>query len=179
MENGYLTETPIPDGIESTGYEVVYDRKGNTINVGNTVIFPAREIAEKYLTHAEKDYSWIKEKLYIRECIYRGPKIKECRQYNGKKVYNESWYYGPDALEVGDLVEEKIVDEAMNMLPPACMRGDCSQVGEPANHMYDNDNGKIRPVYTTFKRVAEDTWEYCGSCFRGENVQRGKKLSYV
>ena len=44
---------------------------------------------------------------------------------------------------------------------------------------YDNDNGKIRPVYTTFKRVAEDTWEYCGSCFRGENVQRGKKLSYV
>lgn len=114
-----------------------------------------------------------KEKLYIRECIYRGPKIKECRQYNGKKVYNESWYYGPDALEVGDLVEEKIVDEAMNMLPPACMRGDCSQVGEPANHMYDNVSEKMRPVYTTFKRVAEDTWEYCGSCFRGENIQRG------
>ncbi len=179
VENGYLTENPIPDWIESTGYEVVYDRKENTIHVGNPVIFPAREIAEKYLTHAEKDCSWIKEKLYIRECIYRGPKLKECRQYNGKKVYSESWYYGPDALEVGDLVEEKIVDEAMNMLPPACMRGDCSQVGEPANHMYDNDNGKIRPVYTTFKRVAEDTWEYCGSCFRGENVQRGKKLSYV
>ena len=175
VENGYLTETPIPDWIESTGYEVVYDRKGNTIHVGNTVIFPAREIAEKYLTHAE-NYSWIKEKLYIRECIYRGPKIKECRQYNGKKVYNESWYYGPDALEVGDLVEEKIVDEAMNMLPPACMRGDCSQVGEPANHMYDNVSEKMRPVYTTFKRVAEDTlWKLFP---RGKYSTR-EQLSYV
>lgn len=37
------------------------------------------------------------------------------------------------------------------MLPPACMRGDCSQVGEPANHMYDNVSEKMRPVYTTFK----------------------------
>ena len=44
--NGYLTETHIPDWIESTGYEVVYNRKGNTIHVGNPVVFPAREIAE-------------------------------------------------------------------------------------------------------------------------------------
>ena len=65
VENGYLTETPIPDWIESTGYEVVYDRKGNTIHVGNTVIFPAREIAEKYLTHAEKNADSTMEKKSI------------------------------------------------------------------------------------------------------------------
>ncbi|MDE7423953.1 MAG: hypothetical protein K2N51_09700 [Lachnospiraceae bacterium] len=74
-----------------------------------------------------------------------------------------------DALKVGDLVEQEIVDELMGCLPPACMRNDCAQLGEPASHKPDK-NGNYKSTYATFKKVAEGIWEYCGDCFRGENV---------
>ena len=55
------------------------------------------------------------------------------------------------------------------MMPPVCMRSDCSQIGEPAAHKI-NDESIYKATYATFKRIAEDIWEYCGECFRGENV---------
>lgn len=121
--------------------------------------------------------SW-RQKLYIRPATYEGRSLKECRIHEGKKVYNTDWYYGTDALFIGDYVEEDIVDDLINMLPPACMRSDCSQLGEAADHKVD-ENGKTRATYATFKKIAEHTWEYCGNCFRGENVARGKEIPMV
>lgn len=79
--------------------------------------------------------------------------------------------------KVGDLVEEAVVEDAINVLPPACMRSDCTQMGEPYSHREDPETGKFRATYSTFKAVSgtfpNRIWMYCGKCFRGENVERG------
>ena len=101
--------------------------------------------------------------------------------YNGKEVWTEeNFSYG--TVEVGDFVEQAIVDNAMDMLPPACMTSACAQIGEPYSHREDPESGKWRATYATFKRVTsgrDGIWQYCGHCFRGENVERGKDPVYV
>ena len=98
--------------------------------------------------------------------------------YNGKEVFTfDTFSYS--TVKVGDYVEEAVVDYAMNIVFPACMRSDCSQVGEPYSHYIDPDTGKLRPVFATFKHVTADKWQYCGHCFRGENVERGAEPDYM
>ncbi len=187
VDKGYLVEVPIPDWIEKEGYKVVYDHNGYTLSAGNPIVFPERELAEKYM--ANYSYYPVKYdkacyytgyrdvKLYITTAVFKGRKLKDCREYNGKKVYNQSWYYGPSALAVGDLVEENIVDDIINALPPACMRSDCVQLGEPAGMTLD-ESGNIRSTFYTFKRVADDVFEYCGECIRGRNSNSCKEECY-
>lgn len=102
--------------------------------------------------------------------------------YNNKEVWTEETF-SYSKVQIGDYVEQAIVDEAMDMLPPACMRADCSQIGEPYSHREDPNTGEFRPTYATFKRVAgawpNGIWQYCGHCFRGENVERGNDPVYV
>ncbi|VBB08487.1 Hypothetical protein LUCI_3759, partial [Lucifera butyrica] len=69
-------------------------------------------------------------------------------------------------LEVGDLVDEEFVDYFINVLPPACMNGQCVQMGEPYSHNPDKD-GKWRATYSTLKNSPEG-WRYAGHCFRGQ-----------
>lgn len=168
VESGYEIEVNIPDWIVTIGYKVVYDHNGYEISAGNTMIFPERILAEKYMRH-HKNGVYHDCDLYITETTYEGRALKPCREHNGKQVYNMSWYYGCDTLEVGDLVEQEIVDDIINCIMPACMRSDCVQLGEPSSHKED-ENGNYKVTYATFKRVAEGIWEYCGDCFRGENV---------
>lgn len=168
VEAGHEIEVDILDCITKTGYEVVYDHNGYTLTAGNPIVFPERILAEKYMEHY-KNYSWCDHDLYIREKVYEGRALKPCRQYDGKQVYNKDWYYGTDALKVGDLVEQEIVNDLMDSLSPACMRSDCSQLGEPSSHKEDA-NGNYKATYATFKKIAEGIWEYCGDCFRGENI---------
>lgn len=101
--------------------------------------------------------------------------------FNGKPVWTED-DFTYDAVKIGDYVEQAVVDEAMDCLPPACMRSDCSQLGEPYSHMIDERSGKVRATYETFKKVGGEwpngIWEYCGRCFRGENVEREKPILY-
>ena len=85
-----------------------------------------------------------------------------------------------EAVKVGDYVEQAIVDAAMDCVPPACMRADCSQMGEPYSARMDEKTGRWRDTYETFRKVGGEwpngIWEYCGHCFRGENVERGKPI---
>lgn len=94
------------------------------------------------------------------------------------RIYTEDDFRISEA-KVGDLVEEQVVDNFMDMLPPACMRSDCSQVGEPYSHRIDEKTGKSRPTFATFRRVEKGVWEYRGNCFRGENTERGEAFPYV
>lgn len=101
--------------------------------------------------------------------------------YNNKEVWTEE-NFSYSTVQVGDYVEQTIVDNAMDLLPPACMRSDCAQIGEPYSHREDPDTGKWRATYATFKRVTSGRngiWQYCGHCFRGENVERGTDPVYV
>ena len=102
--------------------------------------------------------------------------------YNGKKVYTlEDFRY--EKAQIGDLVTTDVVIEAIDCLPPACMRLGCAQLGEPYSHREDTDTGKFRPTYATFKCIQggwnEGVWEYRGHCFRGENTERGKEPVHV
>ena len=163
-------------------YRVVYDYTNGsntyTIEAGQNRWIPSREIAEKILSHKQKEPYFIDTKLYLEEREAEPHNRKDCRTYNGKTVYNPDWFYF-DALSIGDYVEEEIVNDIINSVPPACMRYDCSQCGEASNHMEDERTGRFRATYSTFKRVDGNTWEYCGDCFIGENVQHGKELQYV
>lgn len=168
VESNYVEEVDIPGWTVTIGFSVVYDYKGHTLYAGNPVVFPKRELAEKYMRNYAKN-AWLEHELYIKEETYEGPELKECTMFDGKPVYNKSWYYGPSALEVGDLVDGEIVDNIINCLPPACMRSDCTQLGEPTSHRID-ENGNYRPTYETFKKVSDNVWVYCGDCFQGSNV---------
>ena len=101
--------------------------------------------------------------------------------YHGKEVYTRETFRF-DKAQIGDYVDQELVDDFMDMLPPACMSTRCSQIGEPYSHRQDPDTGKRRATYATFKRVSGEypngIWQYCGNCFRGETVERGKGLSY-
>lgn len=102
-------------------------------------------------------------------------------EYQGKKVWTEDDFSYENAC-IGDYVEQTVVDNAMNCLSPACMRADCAQLGEPYSHREDPETGKWKATYATFKKVAGEwpnaIWQYCGHCFRGENVERGKDPVY-
>ena len=167
--NGYVKETVDPEWIECPGFKVVYDHNGYEISAGNSIIFPERELAEKYLFNKQPR---IKEPLFIRDAIYKGKKLLPCKETAGKMVYNESWYFGIDALFSGDYVVWEIVDELMNCLPPAYMSKSCAQLGEPMTHKLDKNTGILRSTYATFKEIDDGVWEYCGACFHGENVAR-------
>lgn len=160
-------------------YRVVYNYNEFTIEAGQNGWIPAKEIAEKVLKHQQNKAYFRNTKLYLEERERTEPFDKaDCRTYEGKTVYNEDWLYF-DALEIGDYVEAEVVDNFMDMLPPACMRSDCAQIGEAASYMLDERDGKCKATYSTFKLIGKNVWEYCGDCFRGENVQHGKEIQYA
>lgn len=95
------------------------------------------------------------------------------------KRFTKIYVEGIGQYEPGDWVTQEVVDEYMNALPPACMRSDCSQLGEPYSHREDPESGKFRATYLTFAKVAPGLWEYRGHCFRGENTERGTDPVYL
>lgn len=177
VDDGALIEIDDPDWVTLPGYRVVYNNDGYELSAGNPIVFHDREMAERYMRGYQK-YPWFDHELYIIDAVYEGKKPKPCRQYDGKKVYNNDYwtFYG---AEIGDLVEENIVDDMIDAVPPACIRSSCMQCGEAADHKIDEKTGEGRAVYETFKKVTKDIYEYCGKCFRGENVERGKEIPVV
>lgn len=101
--------------------------------------------------------------------------------YEGKEVWTQENFSYQD-VKIGDYVEQAVVDDAMDCLPPACTTSRCSQMGEPYSHREDPETGEWKATYATFKRVGGEwpngIWQYCGHCFRGENVERGKDPVY-
>ena len=83
-------------------------------------------------------------------------------------IYTEDTFDASKAT-IGDLVEEQVVQNFMDCLPPASMTGQCSQLGELYSHKPD-ENGNRKATYLTFKRLDHATWIYCGHCFRGQNI---------
>lgn len=94
---------------------------------------------------------------------------------DGKEVLTQNTFSYED-VRVGDYVEQAVVDDAMNCLPPVCMTSDCAQLGEPYSMRKDPITGRWRNTYQTFKRItsgSDGIWQYCGHCFCGENQERG------
>lgn len=89
-------------------------------------------------------------------------------KYNGKPIFTQENFNYSEA-KIGDYVEQAVVDDAMDCLPPASMSARCAQMGEPYSHREDPETGRLRPTYYTFKRVAGEwpngIWQFCGCCF--------------
>jgi len=175
-----VIEVDDPEYVEMPGYRAVYDLHGDgkyIFDTCNPVVYPFREMAQAAVDEFNsRPWHDPQQTAYIIEATYKGKRPKECGEYEGRKVFNRDTFMY--SYPVGTLVSEEVVDDAINALPPACMRSDCSQLGEPAAHRID-DNGNARATYATFKRIAKGIWEYCGDCFRGENTQRGKEPVYI
>lgn len=102
-------------------------------------------------------------------------------EYDGKPIFTQE-NFDYSKAEIGDYVEQAVVDDAMDCLPPASMSARCAQMGEPYSHREDPETGRLRPTYYTFKRVAgtwpNGIWQFCGCCFQGETVPRGRDPIY-
>ncbi len=178
IDNGYFAEVDIPGWTRLMGFQVVYYLdNGHRMIAGNPHVFPMYNLAETYKKHYEA-YPWFNHELFIENVEYEGIPLSESKKYNGKIVVDKEHYFGLDAHEVGEYFAEDMINYFMGLLPPACMRSDCCQIGEPTTSKAD-ENGKYRNTYPTFKRITEDIWEYCGDCFRGENVQRGEDMPCI
>lgn len=75
-----------------------------------------------------------------------------------------------DYLQIGDLVDEEMVDYFISVMPPATMNGECVQMGEAYSHI------KGRATYATLSRTRQEAlsnkpWKYAGNCYRGETQQ--------
>lgn len=64
----------------------------------------------------------------------------------------------------GDKVDEALVDQMMNNLPPHAMGDSYMQAGEAFSHEKGAD-GVYRPVFSTFQRLGDNCWRFCGYCF--------------
>jgi hypothetical protein len=71
-----------------------------------------------------------------------------------------------DYVAVGELVDEAMVDYFSEVVPPAYLTGSMVQCGEPYAHV----DGK--PTFTTFTKVNEGAWRYCGTCYFGQTEHR-------
>lgn len=154
-----------------TGFKPYYKNGPYNIAVGNGFIFPDLETAQIFAENYPKIYRWFKDKIYIMEVTFSGLPATPCRTLNGRRVYNRDYLPTLDALRVGDYIEAEIVNDLMNCMPPACYRSDCMQAGEPFSHETDPETGRGRATFTTFKRENENTFIYCGHCFRGTNTE--------
>lgn len=175
VDQGMVFEEDIPGWTKLKGYEVVYYIRDYRCYAGNPQVFPTYKAAYTYKKNYAS-YKWFDNELFIEEIEYEGVPLGESKTYNGKEIIDEEHYFGLDACEIGDYFTQELVDDFINTLDPTCLRSDCTQLGEPVSHKI-NKKGKCKPTYATFKRVTEGIWEYCGDCFKGENVICGKEIA--
>ena len=102
---------------------------------------------------------------------------RDATQRSGKPKSLEGWYDSglnlSEYLAVGDEVDEALVDEMMNCVPPLSMGYGYLQVGEPYADAFDDrtEPNRYRATYTTFVKDG-GIWKYVGHCFANDKVNR-------
>lgn len=85
--------------------------------------------------------------------------------------------YNHQKLCIGDLVGEEVIGYLRNNMIPTTDWSTLFQLGSVSCDRITED-GRLRPAFSTFKRVAEGIWCYCGFCLRGESTERGDIPAY-
>lgn len=189
-----ITPEMIKAGIDNCTVKFIIDPNmgsGTVCQIGDFWFYfggltAEEESPEEYLTHVHMD-DIVRE---IVEALNDFPSNGMGDEYSYyEAVLNEKprKVFTPDDFDyarakIGDEVNAEVVMNAMDCMPPACMRLDCAQMGEPYSHREDPDTKKFCPVFATFKSKGGDfrrgIWEFRGYCFRGENIERGKDPVY-
>jgi hypothetical protein len=71
-----------------------------------------------------------------------------------------------DYVAVGETVDDAMVDYFRDVVPPAWFTSSMLQVGEAYAHV----DGK--PTFTTFTKLSEGAWRYCGTCYIGQTEHK-------
>lgn len=71
-----------------------------------------------------------------------------------------------DYFTVGDLVDNDIVEEIINSVPPVTYCSYCTQAGEAFSFAKDS-NGVAKDVFITFAVFNDKWWKFKGYCFQG------------
>lgn len=102
-------------------------------------------------------------------------------KYNGKQKTFDEWTESgaidfDSYVGMGDEVDEAIVDNFLELLPPACHTSRLMQMGEPNEHLPD-DRGGFQPTFMTFEKV-DGKWYYRGYCFHCETKNRKRMPTF-
>ena len=127
--------------------------------------FPCGDGSDERLT-TERRYEILKFVEQEREKLVHKDGAKSMEDWENSGLGSFDEFFFP-----GDTVAEDVYDNFLNILPPATMRQNLLQVGEPAAHEKDPATGNYRATYSTFVRT-DGLWWYAGECFRGETVNR-------
>lgn len=102
-------------------------------------------------------------------------KQKEIKTLKGREESEKNW---DDFCKPGELVDEDVYWYFLNILPPRNMGAGYLQVGEPHDSRPNPRTGRYMMTYTTFTKVEDKVWRYCGNCFPGEYVDTEYKPTY-
>lgn len=106
---------------------------------------------------------------------------QDALKYNGKPKTFDEWTES-GALDfdsyvgLGDEVDEEIVNNFLELLPPACHSSRLMQMGEPNEHLPD-EKGNFLPTYMTFEKT-DGKWHYRGYCFHCETKNRKRMPTF-
>lgn len=98
------------------------------------------------------------------------PKLSETDSIKTLKGWEESGKNWDDFCKPGELVDEDVYWYFLNILPPRNMGAGYLQVGEPYDSRLNPKTGKYMATYSTFVKVGDKVWKYCGNCFPGESA---------
>lgn len=146
----------------------------------NIAIYDERTVKIE-LTEAEIEEAYrIREREYLEEDIKNAieqkkgsmQRMSEEKQKEIKtlKEWEESGKNWDDFCKPGELVDEDVYWYFLNILPPRNMGAGYLQVGGPYDSRLNPKTGKYMATYSTFVRVEDKVWKYCGNCFPGESV---------
>ena len=146
---------------------------------------------ENLRRHIQKELEMRKTDMWQNFTLFADEMLKaingndEQMYFRGKEIYTVNTF-NINKAEIGDFVDEQVVNLLMDSLPPRIFLPYLKQMGEPVDHRKDVKTGEIKPTYQTFFYVANlidkngtRVWKYCGDCFAGEWVPRGEELPIV
>lgn len=80
--------------------------------------------------------------------------------------------------KAGDTVDDEIVEQFRNSLPPIVNGGEFMQAGGPFAHIFIKEIDTYAPLYATFKKCEASelhpngVWVYLGNCLRYKTKDR-------
>ena len=88
-------------------------------------------------------------------------------RYLSKKEYDDAYQSFSSLVRVGDMVDEQIVEEFRDCIPPVAYNGRYLQCGEAYTHKFNYKTQKYEPAFMTFAKDV-GVWVYKGICFYKE-----------
>lgn len=130
----------------------------------------AKDHAGEKIVIIDEDKNTVKEffeekKEPVKNSIRTATNFKP--RYLSKKEYDDAYQSFSSLVRVGDMVDEQIVEEFRDCLPPIAYDAMYLQCGEPYTHEFNPKTRKWEPAFITFAREL-GSWVYKGICFYRE-----------